>query len=249
MCTATWFPKRGGFELFFNRDERLTRLPALAPREEISGGVRYLAPTDADAGGTWIAVNEFGLCLALLNAWQIEVPPPPQGFRSRGELVRGLAPCRGPAQLREEIARWDLKRLQGFSLLVLWPGHEPLRLGWDGASLEESSPRPPLVSSSRDAVEALRQRRMSFARFCASEGIVAPDKIEQQRAAFEAFHRSREPEPGPWAVCMQRDDARTVSASHVDVGTDAVSFRYADGPPDRTPFGNALVLARRSLEG
>ena len=33
MCTASWLTAADGYELYFNRDERLSRARSLAPRE------------------------------------------------------------------------------------------------------------------------------------------------------------------------------------------------------------------------
>ena len=77
MCTVSWrfeltaeqpAPR---FELFFNRDESRRRGPAHPPQiMEPVGESKLLAPIDSDAGGTWLAANEHGLVLALLNLYQ-----------------------------------------------------------------------------------------------------------------------------------------------------------------------------------
>ena len=61
MCTVSWLHEPGGYHLLCNRDEKRTRGAALGPRIQKSAGVRFVAPADADFGGTWIAVNEFGV--------------------------------------------------------------------------------------------------------------------------------------------------------------------------------------------
>jgi hypothetical protein len=43
---------------------------------------------------------------------------------------------------------------------------------------------------------------------------------------------------------MHRQEASTVSASHVKVDRSEVAFRYAPGPPCRTPFGPSQRLKR-----
>src|SRR5262245_8061057 len=74
--TVSWTPTREGYALRFNRDERRTRGPGLPPGMMEGDGVRFLAPTDADAGGTWIGVNQFGLTVGLLNRYH-EAPHDP----------------------------------------------------------------------------------------------------------------------------------------------------------------------------
>jgi len=243
MCTASWFLTADGYELFFNRDERLTRGAAEPPREEFLDGVRYLAPRDLDAGGTWIAANDHGLTLALLNAWQVRVEPPATGFRSRGLLVRDLAGAASAEEVVTRLRGHALERYQGFTLAVFEPGRLPGALGWDGKRLREEEARAPLVSSSADLAGALAHRRAAFARL---EARTRGAGLTGRRAAFEDFHRDGAPGPGPLAVCMRREDARTVSTSHVAVDAAEVRLRYAPGPPDETPFGPALALARRA---
>ncbi|HKX45758.1 MAG TPA: NRDE family protein, partial [Planctomycetota bacterium] len=75
MCTVTWIRRVDGFELFCNRDERRTRPAALLPEARRGpSGIEYAAPIDAEAGGTWVAVNERGLALCLLNHYQAAEP-------------------------------------------------------------------------------------------------------------------------------------------------------------------------------
>ena len=67
MCTLTIVPHEDGFQLGCNRDERLSRVPAMPPRVHLVGEVVAAFPTDAQGGGTWIGVNEHGLTIGILN--------------------------------------------------------------------------------------------------------------------------------------------------------------------------------------
>ena len=87
---------------FANRDEKRTRGEALARRIRECGGVRYVAPIDADFGGTWIAANEFGVSVCLLNG-DAGTAPFPQ--RSRGLLLRELAGKRPRVSCAAEATR------------------------------------------------------------------------------------------------------------------------------------------------
>src|SRR6516165_698509 len=91
MCTVSWVHQRGGYHLLCNRDEKLTRGTAFAPALIERGGVRFIAPIDADFGGTWLAVNEFGISLCLLNGDAGTAPSGATPRRSRGLLLRELA--------------------------------------------------------------------------------------------------------------------------------------------------------------
>ena len=85
MCTVTWLERDGCYDLFCSRDELRTRGAALAPRLHPTAGGRFLAPVDSDGGGTWIAVNDRGVGLCLLNDYDAD--PGSGEFESR-ELVK-----------------------------------------------------------------------------------------------------------------------------------------------------------------
>jgi len=46
MCTVSWIHDSDGYEVLCNRDEKLTRQPALPPQIRERDGIRYLAPVD-----------------------------------------------------------------------------------------------------------------------------------------------------------------------------------------------------------
>jgi len=235
VCTASWLARPDGFELFFNRDESRRRQRALPPRLLEVEGTRYLAPIDADAGGTWLGVNEHGLAVGVLNAWESEFEPRPPVV-SRGALVRELLAAGTPAEVEERLGGRDLTVFRGFRLAVFAPAEPPRVLAWTGSELRGEPVRMPLASSSRGAEQAHAARRRVLERMSAGG--------EPDAGLLEAFHRSHEPERGVWSPCMHREEASTVSASHVRVGAAEVAFRYADGPPCRASFGAALSLRR-----
>jgi len=235
MCTASWLIRADGYELFFNRDESVRRGTALAPESLELEGVRLLAPRDADAGGTWLGVNEHGLALALLNAWDArgDVSTP----RSRGLLVCDLLPSRDVAAALARLGREDLLRYRGFTLALFEPGRAPRVRAWDGARLAEPEAGVLLSSSSLDRERAQRERERALAELASRAGTPT-------RAELERFQASHAPERGPWSVCMHRADAATVSASQVRVDARTVAIRYAPGSPCTTAFGAWLELER-----
>lgn len=250
MCTVSWFPLAdGGFELFVNRDELRSRPPARPPAMAVSHGVRYLAPEDTAAGGTWVAVNERGLALSLLNREWPGPRPDPEGFTSRGALVRDLA---GSARLDGEggamarLAECDLERFQPFTLLALAPGERARLAWWDGRALhtpEEGEPAPPLASSS-PLPDVVTIRRALWLETVASDAV--GEDPRRRRAASLAFHRSHRPARGGASPCMHRPEAGTVSLCHMRVDAERVTMAYAAGPPCRHRLGPPLALARRA---
>src|SRR5438128_3586814 len=123
MCTISWFHRSNGYQLLCNRDEKLTRKSALEPRLAIRNGTRFLAPVDGDFGGTWIATNEFGVSVCLLNGIKDGSLP---AQRSRGLLLLDLI-GRTPAQaVREAVESADLSVYAPFTLATLEPGKPTL---------------------------------------------------------------------------------------------------------------------------
>jgi hypothetical protein len=240
MCTASWRARDDGYDLFFNRDELLRRRPALPPALHERAGVRFIAPRDGDAGGSWIAANAFGVTLFLLNGFAgDDRAEPAGGFASRGSLVVDLADARSADDAGARLGSCRLERFRSFWLAALDPGGAGLLGRWAGGTLacEPLSPAAlPLTSSSFDTDEVRRTRQ---ARFAARVGPAAAI------ADHLAYHASHDPAAGPYSVCMHRPDAQTVSFSWVVVDRERVSFRYAPhAPHEGLPDGPGIVLRR-----
>jgi hypothetical protein len=241
MCTVSWAATAEGYELFCNRDERRARKAAHAPKVSTSRGVRFLAPTDAEAGGTWIAANEHGLTLCLLNRYSEGELRAAGEFSSRGLLLPDLMSLRDPAEVMRAVVRGGLSHFRPFTLLALAPGSPPAAACWTGQRLLVSDDGDvsltPLTSSSFNTVEVARARIKLFRRMAASS-TNPPTEI------LTRFHQSHEPEPGPLSVCMHRPDASTVSFSRVKVNDGSVEFYYQPGPPCAGERGVRVSLPR-----
>lgn len=229
MCTVTWILGDDTVELFTNRDERHQRAPA-DPPAVVAGAVhRFLAPRDADGGGTWVAANEAGLVVCLLNHWDAEEPKGAgRGLLTRGHVVTGIAGAAATIdEAVAELERLEFDRLRGFQVVVLRGGSQPLHASWDGRQFAldaESRVRMPLVSSSYLPAEVRQVRRRVFDEFVAEHAGLDAETLL-------AFHRSERPEPGAFAVSMTREDAMTVSFTRVRVDNRSVTMRYEAGAP------------------
>jgi transport and Golgi organization protein 2 len=234
VCTLSFRRDAHGYELFFSRDERRERAVAAAPRLQQIDGVRFLAPSDPEGGGTWLAANDCGVTLALLNRYGVAA----RGgeFESRGALVLGLASARTVDEVETRLRARDLARHRPFDLAAFAPGAPVTRFGWDGSELEiECAARAPFTSSAVADAEARTARRARFAALCGDE---------PASGNLERFHREHAPERGALSTCMHRADAKTVSLSRVQVTRDRVALAYAAGSPCQAAFGPALELAR-----
>jgi Transport and Golgi organisation 2 len=239
MCTVSWLPDPLGYTLCFNRDERLTRAPALPPAVRDGGGVPYIAPLDGNFGGTWLASNAFGLSLGILNRYRVPGYVAPPSPRSRGLLPLELIAHPAATDALSALGNANLGSTQPFVLLAVEPGG-PVRVAeWDGSTLEvRSHAKAGLIMTSSSVTEpevaASRQ-----ALFGALQGISV--------AALESLHRSHLPERGRCSVCMHREDAETQSFSEIRVTEDQVSYLHVPDAPCRGAALPAITLARRAL--
>jgi hypothetical protein len=233
MCTVSWIYQDAGYHLFCNRDEKHTRRPASKPQLLTREGVRVLAPIDGDFGGSWIAVNEFGLSLALLNRG-----PGSPAQLSRGLLVMNLIAAPTLAEAAQRFAATDLSDFAPFTLLGLSLGLPAAMLRWDRQESDvvtDADSHMPLVSSSVDPAGCETQRRSTLEQIRAKSLALHP-------GALLAFHRSHSPAPGAQSVCMHRDDAQTVSFTWVTVDGVGANMYYAAGSPCRSMAGESLSL-------
>lgn len=233
MCTVSWLHQRGGYQLFCNRDEKRTRRPASGPKMLMHDGVRVIAPIDGDFGGTWIAVNEFGMSLALLNRG----PASPIQL-SRGLVLVNLIAARAVSEVRDRIATFELSDFAPFTLAGLEPGSPATLFNWNGRALTvvpHADRCMPLVASSFDPEGVERERRAEFSRLQAESGGL-------RAGVLLAFHRSHEPTRGPHSPCMHRQDAETVSFTWVTVTPSEVNLHYATGSPCRSLAGESQTL-------
>jgi hypothetical protein len=232
MCTLSWLRLANGYELFCNRDERHTRKTAAPPVIRETRGVRFIAPTDGDHGGTWLGVNEAGVSLCLLNRYE-GAPSSPGGvmtedaYRSRGLLLASLADSLTVAHAHARLSGADLSCYRPFTLAVLSPNEPALLVHWSGGQKTfdgAGDASVPLTSSSYRGAEVTASRKSLFRRMAEEAGAVTPSLLHN-------FHTSHEPARAAYSVCMHREDAATVSFSRVKVGDEAIEFSYQPAPP------------------
>lgn len=249
MCTMTWFVNDDGYDLFFNRDERLTRSRALPPtiqvhrnqtstsqNKPVSGDINYISPTDVDAGGTWIAVNEYGFTVCLLNHYQFEQIETYKNWISRGEIVRQFSNIVTLSDAQQMFDSMSLDDYRAFRMFIIEPTGRNLLMVWDGHQERvEQDVTMPKSSSSVDAknVKALRKQ------------LFVDRRLDESKSAQEYidYHSSHMPSRSKDSVCMHREDAQTVSLSHVRVADGQIAFRYADGSPCEVALSEPLELA------
>lgn len=226
MCTLSFIPKSEGFLLAMNRDEQRTRAEARAPVVHRCGALAALYPSEP-GGGTWIGINEAGLCTALIN-WYSRPPCEGKPAFSRGEVIPRLLSCSSRDEMERSLRDLPLRRLNPFRLFMI--GRNPdrvLEYRSDGSGAERvdhpwSSGH--WFSSGHDEASAARVR---------GDVCRVADKASDAGTLpwLERLHASHDPEPGADSVCVHREDAVTVSLTLLEVSGGRASMRYHDGPP------------------
>lgn len=219
MCTLTYRLTATGYEIFFNRDEQHRRDQALPP--QMDRKLNALYPIDPVGKGTWLAVHQSGVSLALLNYYQAEKKNNTKQIKSRGEIILTLLST--PGNIVEALKVMILTYYQPFQLCVFLPGlslsvSKVLFFQWDGKCLTELQQTIPITSSSVDYPEVYQARKNKFAQMVATSEPTSQQLIN--------FHQSKQ-SSGKLSVQMSRSDAKTVSFSHICVGPE-ISFSYLD---------------------
>ena len=221
MCTVSIVPLADGFRLGCHRDELHARPAALPPRAiRLDRGLATM-PIDPQGGGSWIALTDAGLALALLNRMTPAALLLEPHRRTRGEIVTLLAAARGLDEAKRVLRAIDPGAYRPFQLVTV-AGGEVMTATSDGAGVEVvirplRLPRM-FTSSSLGDASAQRMRGPLF------EALVM--NAEDRLAGQQAFHAHRWPRCGAFSVVMCRDDARTVSRSTIDVRGGSGSFAY-----------------------
>jgi len=225
MCTVSFLPKARNFYLVMNRDEKLTRRGGLPPAILDLAGRRTMFPREP-SGGTWIAANDAGVCIALINWHRIEREPAHDPV-SRGQVVRKLAGKSSRGEIAEALGELPLNRLRPFRLIAIIPS-EKIVMEWRW-NLEQLSTRKHAwrshhwFSSGFAELRAERERD----RVCRA---ARNQKSAGQLGWLRRLHRSHLPERGPFSICMHRSDAATVSYTEVAVSGQRTTMRYKPGP-------------------
>ncbi len=230
MCTLSIIaPAPRSFVLAFNRDEKPTRAET-DPRVH-TGRRTWIMPGDTQAGGSWIAVNDAGIALAVLN--RNDGPPPADApadlGASRGTLVPALAECGSLDEIRSGAERIAAGISRAFRLIAT-DGTRVLEVvGGDHRADCALEPlvRPFLRASSGLGDALVREPRGEL--FAA---IVARAPDEDLAAAQHHFHRHRWNDRRHLSVLMDREGARTVSITTIivdDARVQLVHARRGDG--------------------
>lgn len=219
-----------------NRDEQRSRPIALPPSTHQKNG-RTLAYPSEPSGGTWIGVNNNGVCLALINWYS--APRRVSGAPiSRGIIIPSTLNAEAWTEVDAEIKQLTLKQINPFRLIGVFP--QPCKIvewSWDLNQLRrhEHPWRPQQwISSGFDEPRAQKVRSQTFQ-------LARKQTTANTLPWLRRLHRSHQPGPGPFATCMHREDAQTVSYTEVLVSPRKAVLRYLNGPPCRLDSASSVT--------
>jgi len=227
MCTVSFIARKHGYALAMNRDEKLSRAKGLPPKRHTIASRTILAPTEP-GGGMWIALNDVGVTFALINWYAIPLRPAARTV-SRGEVVSAVCAASSPAATQLILNQLPLPRMNAFRLIGIFPASQKIiQWQWNLKKLVRRTHRwePQIwISSGFDEPVAQRIRSETF------------QQARQQKSAgslgwLRRLHSSQKPEPGPFAICMRRADAATVSYTETVVDSSEAVMRHQNAAPN-----------------
>ena len=225
MCTLTWVKQDSSYEIFFNRDELLTRQEEIPPSLHKKDRVQFLAPVDPQGQGTWVGVNDRGVTLCLANMYpsrRIEG----KHYKSRGQLLWSLLANPSLRDVIDQLKGQDLKeflefRIVGFSLrekiCILQFNEGELKINTDAEDCY------PITSSSFQSQVVQDGREKHF------EEIVGRSR-KLTAEILDNYQKSTYPTLSAYSVCMKRDNACTKSYSRIKVDEKEIIFTYQPYP-------------------
>jgi uncharacterized protein with NRDE domain len=224
-----------------NRDEVLER-PSTAITLLEPGPPRIVGGRDELSGGTWLAVNEYGVCAGLTNQPLGEEKDPNK--RSRGELPLALA--RHPTAEGAVEALLDDYRPQDYngSWLLVGDRTTLFFVDFTGTGRGSAVQLPPGIHVLENRALNEPSRKVDLVRTTLGRPASGDHVMTAFRRAL-TDHRNPEGEERPNAAnCVHLEQFGTRSSCLVRVSADdePPQLWVADGPPCTAPYADATGL-------
>jgi uncharacterized protein with NRDE domain len=224
-----------------NRDEILER-PSTAVTVLDDGPPRVIGGRDEVSGGTWLAVNEHGVCAGLTNQPLGDAKDPSK--RSRGELPLALARhATAGAAVAALLSAFRPADYNG-SWLLVGDRSELFFVDFTGSGDGTAIPLPPGIHVLENRALGETSPKVDLVR----SALDVPADGDSVVAAFRAVltdHRNPEGDARPnGANCVHLESFGTRSSCIVRVASgDALPRLWvADGPPCTTDYEDVSAL-------
>ena len=224
-----------------NREEFYER-PSQPPSIQ-SGKPRVLCGIDAQAGGTWLGVNQHGLVIGVCNRRKMSSNYP---SRSRGVLCRELLKSNSAVHARD-VAMEELSsgRYDGANFVCV-----DAESGWvvhGGNEIDTVEMHEGLnIISNRDLNDPRDERVEMARRLLTLHTLDSPVKF--LAVASKVFARPPSP-PGRPSIVIREKDRGTVSSTLISLGKkprDAI-YQFSSSAPDRSRYEDYSPLLRDIL--
>lgn len=225
MCSVSIFLKAGTLLLTANRDELRSRGES-GVKKEHNNDVKYIYPIDAEAKGTWVGANNYGVAAALLNMYEAEHP----GARSRGSIIPKLLNYNSFSQAHEYLMRSFNPNQYATFVLLLMNRQNVHRYSWNGITMDmqnlTENPSSWLfeTSSSVDTSEIRQHRQELFQNWRENTDSSNID------SRILKFHLTQDKNNTSFSVLMAREQTHTKSITQISINANEGELRYL--PPD-----------------
>lgn len=221
MCTVTYIPTTNGCIITSNRDEKMAREYAIAPKSYVINGRKLIFPKDQKAGGTWIAHTD-NKVVVLLNGAQEKHISKPSYRKSRGLIVVEITSANNSLELWNSI---DLTDIEPFTI-VLFEENKLYQLQWNNinkSNTELDIKENHIWSSSTLYTKEMKEKRAKwFTNFMLNNRNPSPKDIL-------SFHRFTESENNEFGLQINRNNLlKTISITQCVVSNDKTTIFYLD---------------------
>ena len=223
MCTLTVMTGDNSLRIAMNRDEKISRGVGAPPEIHESDGTRAIYPGDG-AGGTWIAANEYGIVLALLN-WNAIVPYGIATARtqSRGRVIPALIASRSLPQMQAAFGVSILEGMLPFRLVGVFPSEKEIcEWRWDATKLEFQDH---MWESRHWFSSGLSDKQAESLRGAACRN-AGSESDAGSVPWLRRLHASHAGGPGPFSLCVHREDVKTLSYTEVTCTPTTVALEH-----------------------
>jgi hypothetical protein len=239
MCTLTFIAGDTSHRIAMNRDERIARGAGQPPEIHEVDGTKAIYPGDGE-GGTWIGVNELGIVLALLN-WTDAADKSGGKTRSRGQVIPALIASHSLAELCTALQVSSLKGMLPFRLVGVFAFEKEIReWRWDSTQIDSQVHR---WDTRHWFSSSLSDQKAGTLRGAACRHALS-EADAGSAAWLRRLHASHAGGPGPFSMCVHREDVQTLSYTEIHLAPATVAVEHFLGSPCGMRAGQSNEMQR-----
>jgi len=236
MCTVSFVHSNDKIIITSNRDEKIFRPNAIAPKNYLINNKKIVFPKDPKAGGTWYAIDENANVVVLLNGADEKHALQLPYRKSRGLIVLDIISADSP------LASWttiDLENIEPFTL-ILFQDKKLYQLRWN--SLEKNTLQLDISknyvwSSATLYPKDIREKRSEwFYTFLDTKPAINETEMFH-------FHRYTEESNLQNGLIINRDDLmKTLSITQAVIEKNKVTMGHYD-LINQNEFANSFIIS------